>query len=291
MLLITGDASDSKESSEDDGKPQIHANPKSKAKWSAADMQRSIARSLRILQNRKKEAPFRSLKLPDSIDWLEPEVMKGKTLEVAEMRASVAGTFSFSALSCLETFRAHALKIDGLCKALPPLTGDFKEDATAMKAWRDSICAKSKEWLHHIQILSDIGAKLAAAFFQKETQFIRQEVAKAPCLAPAKSILLRSAPMATHLFSENEKIRKAMEAAEKHRPYTPKPFVPKTPYYGSGSNSKSRGTGAAKTASAHQGQKTQQRQEKKKGAKYQKVGNPKGRPLPHKKRGGHKSCN
>jgi hypothetical protein len=67
MLLTTGDASDSKESSEDDGKPQIRANPsKPKAQWSAADMQRSIACSLRILQNRKKEAPFRALKLPDS---------------------------------------------------------------------------------------------------------------------------------------------------------------------------------------------------------------------------------
>jgi hypothetical protein len=76
MLLTTGDASDSKESSDDDGKPQIRAKPsKSKAKWSAADTQRSIARSLRILQNRKKEAPFRALKLPDSIDWLEADVI------------------------------------------------------------------------------------------------------------------------------------------------------------------------------------------------------------------------
>jgi hypothetical protein len=80
-----------------------------------------------------------------------------------------------------------------------------------------------------------------------------------------------------------------MEAAEKHRPYTLKPFISKPPYHGS-SSSKSWETGAAKTASAHQGQKTQQHQEKKEGAKYQKVGNPKGRPLPCHKRGGHKSC-
>jgi hypothetical protein len=146
MLLMTGDASDSKESSDDDGKPQIHAKPsKPKAKWLAADTQRSIARSLRILQNRKKEAPFRALKLPDSIDWLDADIMKGKALEDAETRANVAGTYGFSALSCLETSRAHALKIDGLCKALPPLTSDLKEDATAMKAWRDDVRDKSKE--------------------------------------------------------------------------------------------------------------------------------------------------
>jgi hypothetical protein len=149
--------------------------------------------------------------------------------------------------------------IDSLCKALPPLTGDPKEDATAMKAWRDSIRAKSKEWL---QIRADVGAKLAAALFRRETQFIRQEVAKAPRLAPAKSILLRSVPTATHLFLVN-KVCKAMEAADKHRASVPKP-----PYHSS-SSCKSWGTGAVKT-SAHQGQKPQQRQEKK-GAKYQRA--------------------
>jgi hypothetical protein len=216
--------------------------------------------------------------------------MKGKALQDAETRANMAGTYSFSALSCLETSRAHALKIDSLCKALPPLTGDLKEDATAMKAWRDDVRAKYKEWLSHIQIRSDVGVKLAAALFRKETQFMRQEVAKAPRLAPVKFILLRSAPTATHLFSDNEKVRKAMEAAEKHRSYTPRPYIPKTSFYSSGS-SKSWGMGTAKMASAHQGQKTQHRQDKKKGAKYQKSGNPKGRLLPCQKRGGRKSRN
>jgi hypothetical protein len=257
MLLTSGDASDSKDLSEDDGKLQIHMNPsKSKTQWSAAEAQRTISRSMRILQNRRKEAPFRALKLPESIDWLEPEVMKGKNLEDAEARANAASTCGFSALTCLKISRAHALKIDGLCKALPPLIGDPKEDATTMKAWRDSIRAKAKEWLHHIQIRSDVGAQLAASLFSRETQFIRQEVAKAPRLAPAKSILLRSAPTVTHLFSDNDKVRKAMEAADKHRPSVSKP-----PYHGSGSN-KSWGTGAART-SAHQGQKPQQRHEKK----------------------------
>jgi hypothetical protein len=224
MLLTTGDANDSKESSDDDGKPQIRRKPSiPKAKWSAADTRQSIARSLRFLQNRKKEAPFRALKLPDSKDWLEADVMRGKALEDAETRANMAGTYGFSALFCLETSRAHALKIDSLCKALLPLTGDLKEDATAIKAWRDDVRAKSKEWLGHIQIRSNMGVKLAAALFRKETQFMKQEVAKAPRLVPAKSTLLRSAPTATHLFSDNEKVRKAMEAAEKHRPFTPRP--------------------------------------------------------------------
>jgi hypothetical protein len=69
MLLTSGDTSDSKDLSEDDGKPQIHTDPsKSKTQWSAAEAQRTITRSLRILQGRSKEAPFRALKLPESIN-------------------------------------------------------------------------------------------------------------------------------------------------------------------------------------------------------------------------------
>jgi hypothetical protein len=113
------------------------------------------------------------LTLPSSIDHLEADVTKGKALVDAEARANIAGTFGFSALSCLETSRAHAMKLDGICKDLPTLSGDIKEDMTAMKAWRDEVRAKSKEWLGHIQIRSDMGPKLAAALFQKETQFMR----------------------------------------------------------------------------------------------------------------------
>jgi hypothetical protein len=77
MLLTSGDASDSKDSSEDDGKQQIHTDPsKSKTQWSATEAQRRITHSLRILHGRRKEAPFRVLKLPKSINWLEPEVMR-----------------------------------------------------------------------------------------------------------------------------------------------------------------------------------------------------------------------
>jgi hypothetical protein len=38
-----------------------------------------------------------------------------------------------------------------------------------MKALKDEIRSKSKEWPGHIQIRSDMGAKLVAALFQKET--------------------------------------------------------------------------------------------------------------------------
>jgi hypothetical protein len=92
LLLTTGDASDSKESSDDDGKPQRCAKPSiPKAKWSAADAQRSIARSLRFLQNKRKEAPFRALALPSSIDPLEADVSKGKALADAETWLAPSG--------------------------------------------------------------------------------------------------------------------------------------------------------------------------------------------------------
>jgi hypothetical protein len=233
----------------------------------------------------EKGSSFQSLKLPESFDWLQPQLMKGKTLDDAEARAYAPGTCGLSAQTCLETSRAHADQINALCKSLPPLTDDPKEDVAALKAWRDSIRMKAKEWLHHVQVHSDVGAKLLAALFSKETQFICQELAKAPRLALAKSILLRSSPTTTHLFSDNARVIKAIDAADKHRP-----FVPKSSYNCSRSI-KPWGAGTVTMTSAHQGQKPYQRQ-KAKAAKYpsKKAGNPKGCPLQRQvKRGGRKS--
>jgi hypothetical protein len=49
-------------------------------------------------------------------------------------------------------------------------------------------------WLDHVKTKSDVGAKLFAALFNKETDFIRQQIAKAPELAPARTIMLHSCP-------------------------------------------------------------------------------------------------
>jgi hypothetical protein len=141
--LLLGDFSDSDETSADDGRPRTHTKPsKSKTKWSATKANTQIKSSLKLLKDRKKEAHFRALRLPDSINWLEPELMKGKTLEEAELRANTAGMCSLSALTCLEMSRAHAGKTHTICKSLPPLTNASKEDVAASKAWRDDICAE-----------------------------------------------------------------------------------------------------------------------------------------------------
>jgi hypothetical protein len=105
-----------------------------------------------------------------------------------------------SALTCLETSRAHASNIHTMCKSLPPMANASQEDLSALKAWRDEIRREAAEWLDHVKIRSDVGAKLSAALFNKETDVIRQQMAKAPELAPARTILVHSSPTPTHLF-------------------------------------------------------------------------------------------
>jgi hypothetical protein len=97
-----------------------------------------------------------------------------------------------------------------------------QEELSVLKAWRDDICREAAKWLDHIKIRSDVGAKLSVAFFNKETDVMRQQMAKAPELAPARTILLHSSPTQTHLFSDNARVTKAMEATDKHRTYAPK---------------------------------------------------------------------
>jgi hypothetical protein len=56
---------------------------------SATKANNQIKSSLRLLRDRKKEAPFRALRLPDSINWLKPELLKGKTLEELSFEPSL----------------------------------------------------------------------------------------------------------------------------------------------------------------------------------------------------------
>jgi hypothetical protein len=78
-----------------------------------------------------------------------------------------------------------------------------------------------KKWLTG-STASDVGAKLSTALFNKETENIRQQMARTHELAPARTILLNSCPSQTRLFTDNARITKAMEAADKHRPFAPK---------------------------------------------------------------------
>jgi hypothetical protein len=125
-----------------------------------------------------------------------------------------------AALTCEETSRAHASRIHATCKTLPPLPNTSQEELNALKAWRDDIRQEVTNWVTHIKIASDVGANLSSALFNKETENIRQQMAKSVELAPARTILLNSGTSQTCLFSDDKRI---MEAADKQRTYALKP--------------------------------------------------------------------
>jgi hypothetical protein len=138
----------------------------------------------------------------------------------------------------METSRAHASNIHTLCKSLPLMANASQEELSALKTWRDDICREVADCVDHVKTRSDVGAKLSAALFNKETDVIHQQMTKAFELAPARTILLNSCPTQMRLFSDDARITKAMEAADKYRPYASKSS------YNSGRGYKPRGAGA-----------------------------------------------
>jgi hypothetical protein len=147
-----------------------------------------------MLQDQEKAEPFRCLKLPESINWLEPELKKGKAFEDAELQANADGTCGLAVLTCAESSRAHASRIHAACKALPPLPNASQEELDALHAWRDDIRQEVTSWNTHIKIASDVGAKLSAGIFNKEMEAIRQQLARSAKLPPARTILLNRSP-------------------------------------------------------------------------------------------------
>jgi hypothetical protein len=72
-----------------------------------------------------------------------------------------------------------------MCKALPPLPNASQEELDALLAWRDDIRQEVTAWNTHIKIASDMGAKLSGGIFNKETESIRQQLARSAELAPS----------------------------------------------------------------------------------------------------------
>jgi hypothetical protein len=182
-----------------------------------------------------------------------------------------------AALTCAKTSRAHASRIHTTCKTLPPLANASQEELNGLKAWRDGICQEVTNWVAHIKIASDVSTKLSAALFNKEMENIHQQMAKSAELAPARTILLDSGPSQTHLFTDDARIAKAMEAADKHQPYAPKPTF-----------NRSRGfkpAGKVMLAYAPVGKTTPYRKPNAAKSPIKKSQNPKGRPLHRKKDG------
>jgi hypothetical protein len=134
------------------------------------------------------------------------------------------------------------------------------------------------EWVTHITTASDVGAK-SAALFIKETEIIRQQMAKAPKLALVRTILLNSCPSQTRLFTDDARISKAMEAADKHRLFAPKSSFNRSLGF------KSRGAGKVTSAYAPARKTTPYQKTKAAKSPVKKSGNLKARPL-HRKRGG-----
>jgi hypothetical protein len=165
-----------------------------------------------------------------------------------------------------------------MCKTLPPMANASQEELNALKAWRDDIRQEVTDWVTHIKITSDVGAKLSAALFNKEKENIHQKMAKSAELAPARTILLNSGPSQTHLFTDDARIPKAMEAADKHRPYAPKPTFNRSRGF------KPRGAGKVTSVYAPACKTTPYWKPKAAKSPVKKSENPKGRPL-HRKRG------
>jgi hypothetical protein len=158
-----------------------------------------------MLQDQEQALEFKSLVLPECIAYLGPKLMKGKAFEDAELRANAVGTCGLAALTCAESSRAFANKIDSTGKApLPPLHGASQEDIDELKAWREDLRQDVAAWKSQIKNASDVAVKLAAGIFNKETEAIRQLMAKSYDLSPINNILLNSPPTEMLLFSDDK---------------------------------------------------------------------------------------
>jgi hypothetical protein len=125
-------------------------------------------------------------------------------------------------------------------------------------------------WVDHIKTTSNVGAKLSSALFNEETEITCQQMARAPELAPVRTILLYTCPSQTRLFTDDARITKAFASKSSYR---------------SGRGFNPRGAGKVMSNYAPARKPTPYRKHKAAKSLIKKSKNLKGRPH-HKKRGG-----
>jgi hypothetical protein len=146
-------------------------------------------------------------------------------------------------------------------------------------------CKRVSLWRHHVEDRAEVGAKLAAGLFNRESDIMRNLMVKSSDLAAAKDLLLSQGLTEEHLFRNMAGVTKALKEAKlqgKRFPYQPNNFKRRDKNWPARA-----GTPAAMPA-ARQTAAPQRRPAKP--ATKRTSGNGNGRPFPSKgKRGGRKS--
>jgi hypothetical protein len=173
-------------------------------------------------------APFRASAFPSCLLHAEADLKPKKDFKEATLRTNVAGACGLALVRCGEmAFSALGKESDVMKRLSLVLSKDSPQDQeTLLSALRDTHedLTDIRKGLGNI---ANVGSRIAAGSFNQGIDDLRHLVWESSAAKPIRPSLELCQPSLTHLFGEDSRIKKALDAA-KFKPYQASSFRSKT---------------------------------------------------------------
>jgi hypothetical protein len=230
-LRHLGDAStqEVKVDLEDDCRPRWDtASPTTKKEWKSTIS--TMKREASALTEPVVSAPFRASLFPTCLLHAEADLKPKKAFKEATLRTSAAGAGGLAFVRFGELAYAALGKDSTLQRMKDPCSGESPQDVDSLLSILRDSHKELGEVRKEISKISNVGSRVAAGAFNQGIEDLRHLVCESTTAKPIRSTLELCKPSLSHLFGDDARIEKALEAA-KFKPYQAAPYRPKASSY------------------------------------------------------------
>jgi hypothetical protein len=191
--------------------------PTLKKEWSKSIS--AMKRKVTALMEAEESALFRASQFPSSLLHVEADLKGKKPFKDATLRTKVAGTCGLALVRCGElAFSSLGKDFTIMSHLNDAINGESPQDAECLlqvlKDTREDLVDVHKG----LGKVANVGSDIAAGSYNQGVEELRHLVWESPLSKAVQSTLELCPPSLTHLFGNDMRIRKALEA-DRRRPY------------------------------------------------------------------------
>jgi hypothetical protein len=203
------------------------ATPTVEREWSKTI--NAMKRKVTTLTVAKEAAHFRTSLFPPSLMHVEADLKAKKNFRESVLKTNVAGACGLALVRCGElAYSALGQGSELMTSLNGAISGESPQDTASLLKLLVSIKGNVKDVRHALADTANVGAKLAAGSFNQGIDEVRRQVWESPLAKAIKPTLECCPPSSTLLFSDDQRIKEALEA-DRRRPYQASSFPSKTP--------------------------------------------------------------
>jgi hypothetical protein len=203
------------------------ATPTVEKEWNKAIA--LMKKKVNTLTVAKEAAHFRTSLFPPSLMHVEADLKGKKPFKESVLRTNVAGACGLALVRCGElAYSALGQGSELMTLLNDAISGATPQDSASLLKLLANLKDNVKDVRHALADTANVGAKLAAGSFNQGVEELRRQVWESPLAKVVKPTLECCPPSSTHLFSDDARIKEALEA-ERRRPYKAAYFPSTTP--------------------------------------------------------------